>query len=93
MIQLYTILTQLPDNDESAVPSEGEQESNLSLDSLPSLDSLSTFKRNRKFDAFVVYHFDSDHDFVINTLIHQLEEATNLKLKIHSRDFKPGRNI
>ena len=47
-------------------------------------------KRNREFDAFVIYCFDSDHDFVIDTLIPQLEEATTLKLKIHSRDFKLG---
>ena len=45
------------------------------------------------FDAFVLYHFDTDNDFVINSLIPELEEARNLKLNIHSRNFQPGRNI
>ena len=86
-IQLDCILGQLTDNDESLLPSKRQQESTLSLDSLPLL------KRKREFDAFAVYHFDSDDDFVVNTLIPQLEEITNLKLKIHSRDFEPGLKI
>ncbi len=47
--------------------------------------------RNREFDAFVSYHFDSDHDFIISELKPQL--SPKFKLFIHSEDFKPGRNI
>ena len=86
-IEIDNTLAQLTDNDEPLLPSKRKQESTLSLQSLPPL------KRNREFDAFVVYHFNTDHDFVTDTLILQLEEATNLKLKIHSRDFEPGRKI
>ena len=86
-IELDNTLAQLTDNNEPLLPLKRNQESTLSLDSLPIL------KRNRQFDAFVIYHFDTDHDFVTDTLIPQLEEATNLKLKIHSRDFEPGRKI
>ena len=80
-------LTLLTDNDEALLPSKRQQESTLSLDSLPSL------KRNRDFDAFVVYHFDTDHGFVTDALIPHLEESANLKLKIHGRDFEPGHKI
>ena len=62
VIQLDTILAQLTDNDESLLPSKRQQESTSSLDSLPSL------KRKRVFDAFVLYHFDSDDGFVVNSL-------------------------
>ena len=31
-------------------------------------------KRNREFDPFVLYHFDSDDDFVISHILPQLEE-------------------
>ena len=50
-------------------------------------------KRNRVFDAFVLYHFDSDANFVVETLLPELEEARDFKLCIHSRDFTPGRDI
>ena len=50
-------------------------------------------KRNREFDAFVLYHFDSDDDFVINRLVPELEETRDFKLCIHSRNFTPGRDI
>ena len=50
-------------------------------------------KRNRVFDAFVLYHFDSDDDFVISHLLPDLEEARDFKLCIHSRNFTPGRDI
>ena len=50
-------------------------------------------KRNKDFDAFVLYHFDTDHDFVLSSLIPQLEETRNFRLIIHSRDFQPGRKI
>ena len=49
--------------------------------------------RKRKFDAFVLYHFDRDDDFVMNHLVLELEESRDFKLCIHSRNFTPGRNI
>ena len=87
VIQLDTILAKLTDNDELLLPSKRQQESTLSLDSLPSL------KRKREFDAFVLYHFDSEDDFVVNSLIPELEEIRNLRMNIHSRDFQPGCKI
>ena len=50
-------------------------------------------KRNRAFDVFVLYHFDTDDDFVINLIVPELEEKRNFKLFIHSRNFTPGRDI
>ena len=50
-------------------------------------------KRNREFDAFVLYHFDTDDHFVTNHLSPELEETKNFKLCIHSRNFTPGRDI
>ena len=50
-------------------------------------------KRNREFDSFVLYHFDTDDDFVISHLLPELEEVRNFKLHIHSRDFTPGCDI
>ena len=49
--------------------------------------------RRRDFDAFVLYHFDSDNDFVIDKLLPELEETRDFTLCIHSRDFTPGRDI
>ena len=49
--------------------------------------------RNSFFDAFVLYHFDSDDDFVVNSLLPELEEARDFKLCVHSRNFTPGRDI
>ena len=86
-IESDTILTQFTDNNEPLLPTKRKQESTLSLDSLPSL------KRKREFDAFVLYHFDTDNNFVVNSLIPELEEARHLKLNIHSRNFQPGRYI
>ena len=86
-IQLDNTLVLLTDTDDLLLTSKRKQESTLSLDSVPLL------RRNREFDAFVIYRYDADHGFVTDTLIPQLEEATNLKLKIHSRDFEPGRKI
>ena len=57
------------------------------------VDSAPSSKRNRIFDAFVLYHFDSDDDFVINELLPELEENRSFKLCIHSRNFTPGRDI
>ena len=86
-IQFDNTLVKLTDNYEPLLPSKRKQDSTLSLDSLPPKI------RNRNFDAFVLYHFDTDHDFVINTLIPELEEKRNFRLIIHSRDFQPGRKI
>ena len=49
--------------------------------------------RKRPFDAFIIYHFDSDDDFVVNDLVPALEEDRDFKLFIHSRDFILGRDI
>ena len=86
-IQLDNTLVQLINNDEPLLPSKRRQESTLSLDSPPSL------KRNREFDAFVLYHFDTDDDFVLNVLLPELEENRDFKICIHSRNFTPGRDI
>ena len=86
-IDMDDILAQLTYNDEPLLPLKRKQESTLSLESLLSL------KRNREFDAFVLYCFDSDHDFVVNCLIPELEEARHLRLNIHSRDFPAGYKI
>ena len=51
------------------------------------------FRRNREFHAFVLYHFDSDDDFVISHLLPELEETRDFKLCVHSRNFTPGRDI
>ena len=50
-------------------------------------------KRYREFDAFVLYHFDTDDHFVMNDLLPELEETRDFKLCFHSRDFTPGRDI
>ena len=55
--------------------------------------NISPVKRNRVFDGFVLYHFDSDDDFVVETLLPELEENRNFRLCMHSRDFTPGRDI
>ena len=48
--------------------------------------------RRREFDAYVCYAFDQDHDFVMDTVLPELEENQNppFKLCIHSRDFNIG---
>ena len=53
---------------------------------------FSHIKRKREFDAFVLYHFDADNDFVINYLNPGLREARHLKLNIHSRNFEVHNN-
>ena len=50
-------------------------------------------KRNNFFDAFVLYHFESNDSFVVDHLIPELEEQRKFKLLIHSRNFTPGRDI
>ena len=49
--------------------------------------------RKRPFDAFIIYHFDSDDEFIVNDLVPALEEDRDFKLFIHSRDFILGRDI
>ena len=58
----------------------------LSTHNLPKL-------RNREFDAFILYQFDTDNDFVVDNILPQLEETRDYKLHVHSRDFTPGRDI
>ena len=58
-----------------------------------SSDTVPPVKRNRVFDAFVLYHFDSDDDFVVSCVLPELEETRDFKLCIHSRNFTPGRDI
>ena len=82
-------LTDLKQTGEPLLPVNRKQDSALSLVSVATLKQ----NRNRIFDAFVLYHFDSDDDFVVNFLLRELEEERHLKLCIHSRNFTPGRNI
>ena len=51
------------------------------------------FKRNKLFDAFVLYHFDSGDDFVLNHILPELEEKRKFRLNVHSRDFRAGHDI
>ena len=57
------------------------------------LESVSPLKRNRTFDATIFYHFDTDDNFVLDSLLPELEETRKFNLCIHSRDFTPGRDI
>ena len=50
-------------------------------------------KRNSFFDAFVLFHFESNDSFVVDHLIPELEKQRKFKLLIHSRNFTPGRDI
>ena len=50
-------------------------------------------KRNSFFDAFVLFHFDSNNSFVVDNLVPKLEEQRKFKLFIHSRNFTPGYDI
>ena len=49
--------------------------------------------RNRAFDACVLYHFDRDDIYVLDTILPELEENRNFNLYIHNRNFTPGRDI
>ena len=83
------ILTDLKQTGEPLLPLNRKQESLLSLVSVAPFQQ----SRNRIYDAFVLYHFDTDDVFVVNSLLPELEEVRNFKLCIHSRNFTPGRNI
>ena len=50
-------------------------------------------KRNRTYDAFVLYRFDTDDAFITNHLSPELYKLGGFRLFIHSRDFIRGRNI
>ena len=65
---------------------------NRKTDSIKATHSV-TKLRNRTFDAFVLYHFDTDDYFVTDNLLPELEETRNFKRCIHSRNFTPGRDI
>ena len=50
-------------------------------------------KRNRFYDAFVLYHFDSNNSFIVDHLLPEMEEMRRFRLCVHSRNFIPGRDI
>ena len=50
-------------------------------------------ERTGEFDAFVIYHFDTEHDYVVNSLIPELKDARHFRLHIDGIDFQPGRRI
>ncbi len=54
-----------------------------------------SFKRNRKFDAFVCCHFDSENHYVVTTILPEFEENQDppFRLCYHERDFTPGHFI
>ena len=54
---------------------------------------MHVFKETEPLMPIVLYHFDSDDDFVMNHLVPKLEETRGYKLCMHSRNFTPGRDI
>ena len=50
-------------------------------------------RRNREFDAFVCYNFDTDYEYVLDTILPEEKHDPPMKLCFHSRDFKPGAHI
>ena len=63
LVEDDNILSDLKQIDEPLLPLRRKQNSVISL-----IDTAPT-KRNREFDAFVLYCFDTDDDFVINHLL------------------------
>ena len=57
--------------------------------------NIIVFRRQRQFDAYLCYAFDHDDDFVMNTILQELEDNQDppFKLFIHTRDFNPGLRI
>ena len=51
--------------------------------------------RNKNFDAFVCYNFDTDEKYVTDIILPELEQNHNppFKLCFDSQDFKPGVHI
>ena len=76
-VELDTILMEIKGTDRPLLPLKRK------------LDS----KRNSFFDAFVLYHFDSNNSFVVNHLLPELEEKRKFRLFIHCRNFIPGHDI
>ena len=58
-------------------------------------NKLLLLKRNREYDAFICYNFDEDNDFVLNSILPELEEKHDppLKMLIHDRNFELGQLI
>ena len=83
LVEDDNILTHLKQIDEPLLPLRRKQYSVISL------IATAPTKRNREFDTFVLYCFDTDDDFIINHLLPKLEEARDFKLYIHSRNFTP----
>ena len=56
---------------------------------------VQSLTRQREFDAFVCYNFDTDREFAEEVILTELHENYNspFKLCIHSKDFKPGVHI
>ena len=56
---------------------------------------IQVLARDREFDAFVCYKFDTDNDYVVNHILNRLEEMCEppLRLCVHERDFLPGLHI
>ena len=52
-------------------------------------------RRNREFDAFVCYNFDTDCEYVLNTILPEMGENHDppFKLCFDSKDFTPGVHI
>ena len=76
-VELDTILMEIKGIDRPLLPLKRQLDSN----------------RSSFFDAFVLYHFDSNDSFVVNQLLPELEEKRKFRLFIHSRNFTPGRDI
>ena len=59
------------------------------------LRTIQFLSRDRDFDAFVCYKFDTDNDYVINVILEKIEEMyyPPLRLCVHERDFLPGLHI
>ena len=56
---------------------------------------VQSLTRQREFDAFVCYNFDTDREFAEEVILTELSETHDppLKLCFHSRDFKLGVHI
>ena len=52
-------------------------------------------RRNREFDAFVCYNFDTDCEYVLDIILPEMEENPDppFKLYFDSKDFTPGLHI
>ena len=69
----------------------------LKHNSLPDAFTLDNvdLTRMKKYHAFVCYQFDSDDDFVKNTIMSELEQKHDppFKLCVHENDFELGKEI